>query len=82
MGDGDTTAPRILFGLRVRKLRHTRALSQEDLSERSGLHTTYLSGIECGHRNVSLLNIYRLADALRVPPGDLLATSLSTEGER
>ena len=72
--DGDAaTDPRKLFGLRVRQLRLARHLSQEELADRSGLHPTYLSGIERGHRNVSLLNIHRLASALGVAPADLFA---------
>lgn len=71
--DGDAaTDPRKLFGLRVRELRHACQLSQEELAERAGLHVTYLSGVERGHRNVSLLNIHRLADALGVAPAALL----------
>ncbi len=74
--------PRILFGLRLRELRRARSLSQEELAARSGLHTTYLSGIERGHRNVSLLNIYRLADALAVNPEELFHPSASPQAEQ
>lgn len=60
------------FGDRVRTLRKDRGLSQEQLAERTGLHRTYIGGIERGERNVSLINIVRLAKALEVPPSDLL----------
>lgn len=60
------------FGDRVRTLRKARGLSQEQLAERTGLHRTYIGGIERGERNVSLINIVRLANALEVSPSDLL----------
>lgn len=59
------------FGEQVRKHRLDRGWSQEKLAERSGLHRTYISPIELGQRNVSIDNIWRLADALGVQPGDL-----------
>ena len=60
------------FGDRVRTLRKAKGLSQEQLAELTGLHRTYIGGIERGERNVSLMNIVRLANALEVPPSDLL----------
>ncbi len=83
MGDAAaSTDPRLPFGLRVRALRLARDLSQEELADRCGLHPTYISGIERGRRNISLLNIYRLAAALGLPPGDLLPVAPSGERER
>lgn len=46
--------------------------SQEDLAAACGLHRTYVGAVERGERNVSLVNIVRLAHALRAKPGDLL----------
>lgn len=65
--------PLATFGRTVRILRQRRGLSQEALADRSGMHRTYVGGIERGERNVSLRNITRLARALGVPPADLLA---------
>jgi len=62
------------FGARVRILRKVRGLSQEDLAELSGLHPTYISGVECGKRNVSLENIRSLARGLKVSLADFFAT--------
>jgi len=64
--------PKILFGQRLRSLRKERYMSQEDLALEAGLDRTYISGIEIGKRNVSLVNICRLAQALHLPPGTLL----------
>ncbi len=60
------------FGERVRELRVKKGLSQEQLAELSGLHRTYISSLELGKRNVSLVNIYALAKALGVTPDKLL----------
>ena len=60
------------FGQTIRRHRQGMGLSQEELAELSDLHRTYISDIERGDRNVSLLNIVRLATALRVGPDDLL----------
>lgn len=61
------------FGTRVRSLRLSRGLSQEDLAEQAGLHRTYISSLERGLRNVSLDNIHALAVALQVADADLLS---------
>ena len=61
-----------MLGRAVRKRRLDLRLSQEKLAERADLHWTYIGGIERGERNVSLLNIVRIAKALQVTPSDLL----------
>ena len=63
---------RITVGDRVRELRQAKGISQEDLAEKAGLDRTYISSIERGKRNISLLNIERLAKALSVKPHQLL----------
>lgn len=61
------------LGRAVRDLRVGRGISQEDLAHLSGMHRTYLGGIERGERNVSYANLKRLARALDVPASQLLA---------
>ncbi len=63
----------LALGRAVRDLRTTRGISQEDLAHLSGMHRTYLGGIERGERNLSYANLKRLAQALDVPASDLLA---------
>lgn len=69
----DPANSKALFGQRLRQLRRARDLSQEALAERAGLDRTYVSGCERGRRNVSLLNILKLAEALKADPTELLA---------
>jgi transcriptional regulator with XRE-family HTH domain len=54
------------FGLALKQWRAKAYISQEELAFRAGLHRTYISGIERGVRNVSLLNISKLAMALNI----------------
>lgn len=58
------------FGEKLRKLRIKRNWSQGELSRRSGIHRTYISGIEKGLRNPALKNINRLAKALNISPSE------------
>ena len=60
------------FGDAIRCRRKRLGLSQEEVSERAGLHRTYIGDIERGERNVSLENIYRIAQALRTRVSTLL----------
>lgn len=55
-----------VFGLNVKKYRKAINLSQEELAERSNLHRTYISSIECFRRSIALENIQRIADALSI----------------
>ena len=60
------------FGINVRDIRKSIGWSQENLADKSGLHRTYIGSIEKGGRNVSLINIERIAKALNVKIGKLL----------
>jgi len=60
------------FGKLVRKRRLELGLSQEELAERAKLHFTYVSSAERGERNISLLNIQKLAEGLGCSMKDLM----------
>jgi transcriptional regulator with XRE-family HTH domain len=61
-----------IIGANVRHYRKLRKWSQERLAEESGLHPTYISGIERGIRNVSAINIERIGKAFGIPAYELL----------
>ena len=63
---------RRIVGTNVRKLRKDRGLTQEEVAFRAKIDLTYMSGIERGKRNPSLLVMTRLAKALSVDPTELL----------
>ena len=58
-------------GKRIRSLREAKGVSQEGLAEKSGLHRTYIGGVERGLRNPSLKSLARMAKALDVRIGQL-----------
>ena len=60
------------FGRRLREVRQTCSISQEKLAELAGLHRTYVSSVERGERNISLVNIESLARALNVRMAELM----------
>jgi transcriptional regulator with XRE-family HTH domain len=64
---------RITIAQEIRKRRSEIGLTQGDLAVRSGLHRTYVSDVERGTRNVSLLTLSNLAAALGCSLGDLVA---------
>ncbi len=57
---------KVRFGKAIREYRTKKGISQEDLAELCGLHRTYISDVERGERNVSLVNIQKICDALGV----------------
>ncbi|WP_316233767.1 helix-turn-helix transcriptional regulator [Bradyrhizobium sp. SZCCHNPS2010] len=58
-------------GLNIQDLRRAKRLSQEELADMCRVHQTYLSGVETGKRNPSLLVLERIATALGVDPEEL-----------
>jgi len=61
----------VKFGVRLRELRKTARLSQEQLALQSELDRSYVGQVERGERNISLKNIGKLARALHVAPAEL-----------
>ncbi len=55
------------FGHAVRKFRAAKGFSQERLSELADIHRTYIGDVERGTRNIALVNMHRIAQALEVP---------------
>jgi transcriptional regulator with XRE-family HTH domain len=56
----------INFGLKVREIRKEKGLSQEELAHKADLHRTYIGMIERAEKNITLLNIEKIANALEV----------------
>ena len=63
---------RARVGLNLQRLRRGKGLSQEELADRAKIHQTYLSGVERGKRNPSVLVLQRIAEALDADVEDLL----------
>lgn len=59
-------------GVNIRRLREQKGWSQEELADRTGLHRTYISGIERGVRNPTITIISKIANPLGVKPAQLL----------
>lgn len=64
---------RKLVGENVARIRRDRSLTQEALSERSGLSQQYISDLERGKRNPTVVTLYEIATALNVRPVDLIS---------
>jgi len=62
---------KIVVGKQVRRLRLEAGMTQDILSERCGIYRTYLSRIEAGSANPTLLILIALSASLDVPIGDL-----------
>ena len=63
---------RKLVGRNVKRIRQERGLTQEQLAERSGFSQQYISGLEQGRRNPTVVTLYELAMALGVSHMELL----------
>ena len=57
---------KVQFGRRLRYLRRQKDLTQEQLAEISGFNQQYISGLERGRRNPTIITLYELAEALGV----------------
>ena len=60
------------LGSNLRQRRADRGWSQEEFADRAGMHRTYISDLERGARNPTILVVERLAQALAVDAADLL----------
>ena len=57
---------KIVVGKRVKELRNELGISQEELADIAELDRTYITSVECGRRNISIINVEKLATALKV----------------
>lgn len=62
----------IRFGDRVREIRKDKGLSQEELAHKADLHRTYIGMIERAEKNITLINIEKIANALEVEIANLI----------
>jgi transcriptional regulator with XRE-family HTH domain len=62
----------IKFGEKVREIRKEKGLSQEQLSFKADLHRTYIGMIERAEKNITLVNIEKIANALEISVNDLM----------
>lgn len=60
------------FGKNVQEYRRAQQISQEQLAESAGVHRTYIGMIERAEKNITLLNIAKIANALKISPSALL----------
>jgi len=61
------------IGQRIRDIRKQKGLSQEQLGEKAGFHFSYIGGVERAEKNITLINLLKIADALDVQIIDLFA---------
>lgn len=54
------------LGDSIQKIRKSQGISQEKLAELTGLHRTYISDLECGRRNPSVMTLMKISQALAV----------------
>ena len=62
----------IKFGERVREIRKEKGLSQEELAHKANFHRTYIGKIERAEKNITLINIEKIANALEVNLKELI----------
>ena len=62
----------VSFGHKVQQYREQLGISQEKLAERADVHRTYIGTVERGETNITLLNMYKLANALNIDIKQLL----------
>jgi len=66
---------RLVFASNLRRLRHAKELSQDQLAHLAGIHRTYVGAVERSEKNISIDSMERLASALGCPVWELLRES-------
>jgi transcriptional regulator with XRE-family HTH domain len=72
MGKGQEAKIKKDFGARLRAIRQEKGFSQEALALACDLDRSYVGGVERGERNISIVNIHKIARALNVQPKELV----------
>jgi transcriptional regulator with XRE-family HTH domain len=62
-----------LVGMNVREIRKMKKLTQDELSEKSGLQTSFLAGVERGERNITLETLDKIVNGLEVDPKSIFS---------
>jgi transcriptional regulator with XRE-family HTH domain len=70
------------FGQVIKELRKQRGCSQETLSNESNLDRSYISLLECGRKQPTLVTIFQIAKALRVSPSEIVAEVELRSGQK
>lgn len=61
------------FGASVRHFRRMAELTQEEFADICEIDRSYLGGVERGERNLTLVNVIKICDALKINPSEMLA---------
>ena len=69
--DLDPTILNQLIGLKIKEIRNSLNLSQEDFAEKVGLHRTYIGQVERAEKNITLKNINKICYSLKIDPKEL-----------
>lgn len=72
MSEESKQAIRKTVGQTIKNLRQVKNISQEELATLAGVHRTYIGMVERGEKNVTIVTLHRLSEALGVPPAELL----------
>lgn len=72
----------VLLGNEIKSLRQKNGFSQEDLSFKCDLHRTYIGAVERGERNITILNLIKIASALNVHVSEVLNFNIDNKGEK
>jgi transcriptional regulator with XRE-family HTH domain len=64
---------KLKIGLRIKELRQKKGVSQEALAHLAGLDRTYINSVENGKRNISIINIEKIANALEISLNDFFS---------
>ena len=68
------------FGIHLKNIRVQKNITQEQLAHLCELDRTYISGVERGKRNISLINLYKIASSLNIHPSELLTFNVTHAG--